>query len=208
MKIVSIKDAIAGINDGATIMVGGFLACGTPEPIIDALVEKGVKDLTLICNDTATPTTGIGKLVANNQVKKVIATHIGTNPITGQKMNDGTMEVELSPRSGGAGLGCVLTPTGVGTEVAEGKQVLNIDGKDYLLEKPLRADFALIGATIADEKGNLYFTATSKNFNTVMATAADVVIAGAELIVPVGDIQPENVAIPAIFVDYLVGGES
>ena len=206
MKIVSIKDAIAGINDGATIMVGGFLACGTPEPIIDALVEKGVKDLTLICNDTATPTTGIGKLVANNQVKKVIATHIGTNPITGQKMNDGTMEVELSPqgtlaeriRSGGAGLGGVLTPTGVGTEVAEGKQVLNIDGKDYLLEKPLRADFALIGATIADEKGNLYFTATSKNFNTVMATAADVVIAGAELIVPVGDIQPENVAIPAI----------
>ena len=158
MKIVSIKDAIAGINDGATIMVGGFLACGTPEPIIDALVEKGVKDLTLICNDTATPTTGIGKLVANNQVKKVIATHIGTNPITGQKMNDGTMEVELSPqgtlaeriRSGGAGLGGVLTPTGVGTEVAEGKQVLNIDGKDYLLEKPLRADFALVGATIAD----------------------------------------------------------
>ena len=144
MKIVSIKDAIAGINDGATIMVGGFLACGTPEPIIDALVEKGVKDLTLICNDTATPTTGIGKLVANNQVKKVIATHIGTNPITGQKMHDGTMEVELSPqgtlaeriRSGGAGLGGVLTPTGVGTEVAEGKQVLNIDGKDYLLEKP------------------------------------------------------------------------
>ena len=216
MKIVSIKDAIAGINDGATIMVGGFLACGTPEPIIDALVEKGVKDLTLICNDTATPTTGIGKLVANNQVKKVIATHIGTNPITGQKMNDGTMEVELSPqgtlaeriRSGGAGLGGVLTPTGVGTEVANGKQVIKIDGKDYLLEKPLRADFALIGATIADEKGNLYFTATSKNFNTVMATAADVVIAGADLIVPVGDIQPENVAVPAIFVDYLVGGES
>ena len=169
-----------------------------------------------MCNNTATPTTGIGKLVANNQVKKVIATHIGTNPITGQKMNDGTMEVELSPqgtlaeriRSGGAGLGGVLTPTGVGTEVANGKQVINIDGKDYLLEKPLRADFALIGATIADEKGNLYFTATSKNFNTVMATAADVVIAGADLIVPVGDIQPENVAVPAIFVDYLVGGES
>ena len=216
MKIVSIKDAIAGINDGATIMVGGFLACGTPEPIIDALVEKGVKDLTVICSDTATPTTGVGKLIANSQVKKVISSHIGTNPISGQKMKDGSMEVELSPqgtlveriRSGGAGLGGVLTPTGVGTEVADGKQVLNIEGKDYVLEKALKADFALIGATIADKKGNLYFTATSKNFNTVMATAADVVIAGAERIVPVGDIQPDQVTIPAIFVDYLVGGES
>lgn len=216
LKIVSIKDAISGINDGASIMVGGFLACGTPEPIIDALIEKGVKDLTIICNDTATPTTGVGKLVANNQVKRVISTHIGTNPITGQKMQDGSIEVELSPqgtlveriRSGGAGLGGVLTPTGVGTEVANGKQVLNIDGKDYILEKALKADFAIIGATIADEKGNLYMAATTKNFSTVMATAADVVIVGAERIVPVGEIQPDHVTVPAIFVDYLVGGES
>lgn len=214
MKIVSIEDAIANINDGATVMIGGFFACGTPDPLIDALIEKGVQDLTIICDDTDTPTTSIGKLIANDQVKKVITSHIGRNPLSGQKMQDGTMEVELCPqgtlaeriRSGGAGLGGVLTPTGVGTEVAEGKQVLNIDGKDYLLEKPLRADFALIGATIADEKGNLYFAATTRNFNTIMATAADIVIASTELIVPIGGIQPEHVAVPYIFVDYVVGG--
>lgn len=214
MKIVSIQEAISSINDGAVIMVGGFLGCGTPDTIIDALVEKGVKDLTIICDDTATPTAGVGKLVVNNQVKKAIVSHIGTNPIAGQKMQKGEIEIELVPqgtlaeriRSGGAGLGGVLTPTGVGTEVADGKEIINVDGRDYLLERPLKADFAIIEATIADQKGNLFFSATARNFNPLMATAADVVIAHAELIVPVGGIQPENVAVPAIFVDYLVGG--
>lgn len=214
MKIVSIQEAISSIHDNAVIMVGGFLGCGTPDPVIDALVEKGVKDLTIICDDTATPTTGAGKLIVSNQVKKAIVSHIGTNPVTGQKMQNGEIEVELVPqgtlaeriRSGGAGLGGVLTPTGIGTEVAKGKEIINVDGKDYLLEHPLKADFAIIEATIADEKGNLFFSATTRNFNPLMATAADIVIAHAELIVPVGGIQPENVVVPHIFVDYLVGG--
>lgn len=211
-KIVSMEEAISHIQDGMTIHIGGFLAVGTPETIITALIEKGVKDLTIIANDTAYPDRGIGRLVVNNQVKKVIASHIGTNPSTGQKMQSGEMEVELVPqgtlaervRAAGCGLGGVLTPTGLGTIVAEGKEIIKVDGKDYLLEKPLKADVALLGGTIVDEAGNVIFAKTTKNFNPLMGTAADLVIVEAEKIVKVGDMDPDHVMLSRIFVDYIV----
>ncbi len=215
MKKVSAAEAIANLNDGAVVMIGGFMSNGTPEILIDAILEKGVKNLTVIANDSGTPDTGIGRLVKEGAVSRLIASHIGLNPLTGQLMNEGKMEVQLVPqgtlaeqvRAGGAGLGGILTPTGLGTEIQNGKEVITVDGQQYLLEKPLRADFALIRASIADEKGNLFYKATTRNFNPLMATAADVVIAAAEEIVPVGEIQAESVATPGIFVDYLVGGE-
>lgn len=212
-KFKSLDEVLELIKDGQTIMVGGFLAVGTPEGLIDGIVKKGVKDITIICNDTGYPDRGVGKLVVNKQVKKVIASHVGTNPETGRQMNSGEMEVELCPqgslaeriRAGGAGLGGVLTPTGLGTVVAENKEVIKIDGKDYLLERPLKADIALIGASVADKKGNLWFNKATRNFNPLMATAADIVIVEAEKIVEVGEIEPENVMTPHIFVNYIVG---
>lgn len=212
MKKISIKDAANKIKDGATIMVGGFLASGSPKKILDAIAESGVKDLTLICNDTAFADIAHGKLITNKQVKKVIASHIGTNPSSNDLMNSGLMEIEFVPqgtlaeriRAYGAGLGGVLTPTGLGTVIADGKEVIEIDNKKYLLEKPLRADIALIGASIADTKGNLVYKGTSKNFNPLMATAADIVIAEAEELVEAGAINPETVHTPGIFVDFLV----
>ena len=155
-KLISVEEAVAKVKDGMTVMIGGFLSNGTPNAIVNALAQSEVKNLILIVNDTAYPDKGCGQLIANKQVKKVIVSHIGTNPCTSEQMNSGELEIEFSPqgtlaeriRSGGAGLGGVLTPTGIGTLVAEGKQVLNIDGKDYLLEKPLRADVALIGASV------------------------------------------------------------
>lgn len=211
-KKISLQDAIAKVKDGMTVMVGGFLAAGSPISILDALAESGVKDLTLICNDTAYPDVAHGKLITNKQVKKVIVSHVGTNPNTGAQMNSGELQVEFCPqgtlaeriRAAGAGLGGVLTTTGLGTIVADGKETVKVDGKEYLLEKPLRADIALIGATVADEIGNLVYVGTTKNFNPLMAAAADVVIAEAEKIVKVGDLAPETVHTPAIFVDYLV----
>lgn len=211
-KKISLQDAIAKVKDGMTVMVGGFLAAGSPISILDALAESGVKDLTLICNDTAYPDVAHGKLITNKQVKKVIVSHVGTNPNTGAQMNSGELQVEFCPqgtlaeriRAAGAGLGGVLTTTGLGTIVAEGKETVKVDGKEYLLEKPLRADIALIGATVADESGNLIYVGTTKNFNPLMAAAADVVIAEAEKIVKVGDLAPETVHTPAIFVDFLV----
>lgn len=215
MKQVSPQEAVASINDGAVIMIGGFMSNGTPEILIDALIEKNLKNLTIIANDGGTLDTGIGRLIKTGAVSRLIASHIGLNPLTGQLMNEGKMEVQLVPqgtlaeqiRSGGAGLGGVLTPTGLGTEIEAGKQVIDVDGKSFILEKPLKAEFALIRASIADEKGNLFYRATTRNFNPMMATAAETVIAAAEEIVPVGDIQAESVATPGIFVDFLVGGE-
>lgn len=212
-KFKSLDDVLNLIKDGQTIMVGGFLAVGTPEKLIDAIAKKGVKDLTIICNDTGYPDRGVGKLVINGQVKKVIASHIGTNPETGRRMNTGEMEVELCPqgslaeriRSGGAGLGGVLTPTGLGTVVAEGKPVIEVDGKPYLLEKPLRADIALVGGSVVDKKGNVWYNKATRNFNPLIATAADTVIVEAEKVVEVGEIEPENVMTPHIFVNYIVG---
>ena len=206
------EEAISHIKDGMTIHVGGFLACGTPESIVTALVEKGVKDLTIVCNDTAFVDKGVGRLIVNNQVKKVIASHIGTNPETGKKMQAGEIEVELVPqgtlaervRAAGYGLGGILTPTGVGTIVQEGKQVINVDGKDYLLEKPIKADVALILGTTVDEMGNVICAKTTKNFNPLMATAADLVIVEAAEIVPFGSLDPDNLDISRIFVNYIV----
>lgn len=213
-KIISIEEAISHVKDGMTIMVGGFLGCGNPHRIMDALVEKGVKDLTLICNDTSFPEIGVGKLIVNKQVKKLIASHVGTNPETGRQMNTGEMEVVLVPqgtlaeqvRCGGAGLAGFLTPTGVGTVVEEGKEKMVIDGKTYLLEKPLRADVALIAGYTVDKFGNIVYRGATRNFNHLMATAADVVIVEAENVVEVGEIDPNHVNTPGIFVDYIVNG--
>lgn len=210
-KTVTAEQAVSGIKDGAVIMFGGFLGCGTPEVLIDALLEKGVKDITVICNDTATPTTGVGRLVAAKRVRKVIASHIGTNPETGAQMNSGETEVELIPqgtlaeriRCAGYGLGGVLTPTGLGTEAEKGKEVIVSDGKSYLLEKPLKADFDILGASLADKSGNLFFKGTTKNFQPLMATAADTVIVYAEKLVETGEIDPDTVDTPGIFVDYI-----
>lgn len=213
-KRISPQQVADRIKDGDVVMIGGFLGCGTPEKVIDALVAKGVKNLTLICNDTATPEVGIGKLVVNKQAKKVIATHIGTNKETGRQMMAGETEVELVPqgtlaeqiRAGGYGLGGILTSTGVGTEVEKGKQVIEVDGKKYLLEKPMRADVALIYADVADEKGNLSYRGSTRNFNTLMASAADVVVVEAKKIVPTGELDPNAVIVPASFVNYIVEG--
>lgn len=215
MKIVSPQEAVAAINDGAVIMIGGFMSNGTPEVLIDALIEKDVKNLTVIANDGGTLETGIGRLIKHGSVSKLIASHIGLNPMVGQLMNEKKMEVQLVPqgtlaeqiRAGGAGLGGILTPTGLGTEIQMGKEIIDVEGEKFLLEKPLKADFALLRASLADEKGNLFYKATTRNFNPLMATAAKTVIAAAEEIIPVGDIQAEAIATPGIFVDYLVGGE-
>jgi acetate CoA/acetoacetate CoA-transferase alpha subunit len=211
-KQISIEEAVAQVKDGMTVMIGGFLACGSPHRIIDALVQKGVKDLTIIANDTGFIDKGIGKLVVNGQVKKVVATHIGTNKETGRLMNEGKMEVVLVPqgtlaeqiRAAGAGLGGVLTPIGIGTPVAEGKDQLVIDGKTYLLEKPVKADIALIAGTKVDVKGNVFYREATQNFNPLMATAADLVIVEAGEVVEAGGIDPHLVMTPGLFVDYIV----
>lgn len=211
-KLIGMDAAIAKINDGMNIMIGGFLGAGTPHKIVDALVESGVKNLTIICNDTAFEDKGLGKLIANKQVSKVITSHIGTNKSTIDQYNKKEIEVEFVPqgtlaervRCGGSGLGGVLTPTGVGTVAQEGKQVINLDGKDYLLEKALRADVAILGASICDEDGNLFHRGTTQNFNPLMAMAADLVIAEAQKIVKTGEIPMESVHTQAIFVDYVV----
>jgi len=214
-KQIDAKQAVEMVKDGMTVMIGGFLSNGTPEILVDALIEKGVKDLTVIANDTGLQGTGISKLVAAGALKKVIVSHIGTNPQTGTMMNEGTLEVDLVPqgtlaervRAGGSGLGGVLTKTGLGTLVAEGKQTVTVDGEEYLLEKPLHADVALIRGSIVDERGNVFYKGTTRNFNSLMAMAADTVIVATPSIVPVGEIPGENVGTPAIFVDYIVGGE-
>ena len=191
-------------------MIGGFLRCGTPARIVDELLKNDVYDLTLIANDTCIPQAGRGKLVVDKRIKKAIVAHIGTNPETGRQMNAGEIEVELVPmgtlveriRAAGAGLGGVLTPTGVGTVIEEGKTVMEIDGKKYLFEKPLKADYAIIYATKADKYGNLFLHGTTRNFNTVMATAADVVIVEAEELSE-EPLNPDEVTIPGVFVDYI-----
>lgn len=212
MKTIITADAAARlIVSGATVAIGGFLGVGTPESIISALVKQSVMKLTIIGNDTSFIDKGIGRLVAGHQADKVIVSHIGTNPETGRQMNAGELIVDLVPqgtlaerlRCGGAGLGGVLTPTGLGTVVADNKQVIMIDGKEYLLEKALRADVALIRAAKADKSGNLVCRRSSRNFNPIMAMAADIVIAEVDEIVEPGAIDPDHVMIPGIFIDYL-----
>jgi acetate CoA/acetoacetate CoA-transferase alpha subunit len=212
MKTTTLEGAVALIPNGASLMIGGFMAVGTPERLVDELIRQGKRDLTVIANDTAMPGRGIGKLIGAKLVRKVIASHIGLNPETQKKMLAGEIEVELVPqgtlieriRAAGYGLGGILTPTGVGTVVEEGKRKLEVDGRAYLLEKPLAADFALVEAFLADYLGNLTYALTARNFNPVIAMAAKTVIVDAEHVVPVGMIPPDHVMTPAPLVDYLV----
>ena len=209
-KTITAKEAISMIDDGSTIMIGGFLSCGTPDVLVDELVNQGKKDLTLVSNDTSYPNVDRGKLICNKMVKKVITTHIGTNPETGRQMHDKELEVELIPmgtfnekiRAKGAGLGGILTQTGVGTIIEENKEVMEIDGKRFIFEKPLGADFALIYGTKVDKYGNIAYYGTTRNTNTVMATAADTVIVQADEFVDCLD--PNDVIVPGLFVDYIV----
>src|SRR6476659_8316500 len=212
MQTTTLESAVAQIADGASLMIGGFMGVGTPERIVDELVRQRKRDLTVIANDTALPGVGIGKLITAKLVCKVIASHIGLNPETQQKMLAGEMEVELVPqgtlieriRAAGHGLGGVLTPTGVGTVVEEGKRKLDVDGREYLVETALSADFALVQAFLADYLGNLTYALTARNFNPVIAMAARTVIVDAEHVVPVGMISPDHVMTPAPLVDYLI----
>ena len=211
-KVRKLEEALNGVHDGMSVMIGGFLAVGTPLALVDELVKKQVKELTVIANDTAMPERGIGKLIVNRQVKKAIVSHIGTNPETGRQLLAGELEVELTPqgtlaekiRAGGSGLGGVLTPTGVGTIVEAGKQKIKVNNRDYLLELPLRSDVALIYAHKADKAGNLVFRRSARNFNPVMAMAADLVVAQVGEVVEVGAIDPDEVMVPGIVVDYIV----
>ena len=213
-KVISLEKAISLVKDGDTIMVGGFMANGTPEKLLDALVASGKKDLTLICNDTATPEKGVGKLVVTKQFKKIIATHIGLNKETGRQMSAGETEVDLVPqgtlaeriRAAGFGLGGVLTPTAIGTLVEEGKEKITVDGKVYLLEKPLSADVALLYAHKADKAGNLVYKGSQNNFNNVMAAGAKVTIVEAGELVDIGKLDPNTVMTPGVFVNYIVDG--
>jgi len=212
MKTVSLDQAVAMIPDGASVMVGGFMGVGTPERMIDEIVRQGKRGLTVIANDTASPNLGIGKLVRAKLLRKAIVSHIGLNPETQQQMMSQSLEVELVPqgtlieriRAAGFGLGGILTPTGVGTLAAEGKRQIELDGKSYLIEAALTADFALVHAFLADYLGNLAYALTARNFNPVIAMAGKTVITDADHIVPVGVIAPDHVITPAPVVDYLI----
>ena len=211
-KQLSLEDVKNHLWDGMTIMFGGFMGIGTPARLVQAILDSGVKDLTIIGNDTAFVETGVGPLITNNRVKKVITSHIGTNPETGKKMIAGEIEVELVPqgtlaeriRAAGAGLGGVLTPTGLGTIVEEGKQKIAVNGQEYLLELPLQADLAIVEAKTADKLGNLVYELSAQNFNPLVALAAKKVIVEAGNVVEVGEISPDAATTPAALVDYIV----
>ena len=200
-KLMTLQDATGFFRDGMTIMVGGFMGIGTPSRLVEALLESGVRDLTLIANDTAFVDTGIGPLIVNGRVRKLIASHIGTNPETGRRMISGEMDVVLVPqgtlieqiRCGGAGLGGFLTPTGVGTVVEEGKQTLTLDGKTWLLERPLRADLALIRAHLS-----------ARNFNPLIALAADITLVEPDELVETGELQPDHIVTPGAVIDHII----
>ncbi|MCD8232178.1 MAG: CoA transferase subunit A [Clostridiales bacterium] len=216
-KVISAKEAGALVKDGDTVLIGGFMTNGTAKSIVN---EVTAKDLTVVCNDAGFQNEGTGRLLANHQIKRLIATHVGLNKECGQQYNAGELDLKLQPqgtlaeqiRAGGAGLGGFLTPTGIGTIVAdstspttlEGKQVIELDGKEYLLEKAIRGNVAIIQGYVADESGNVRYKDSTRNFNIPMASAADIVIVEVEKIVPAGEIGPNYVETPHIFVDYLV----
>lgn len=210
-KRITLEDALNKVKSDSVVMVGGFLGVGTPQRLIDALVKRDIRGLTLICNDTAMPDKGVGKMVVAGQFSKIYTSHIGTNKETGRQMMEGVTEVILVPqgtlaeqiRAAGYGLGGILTKTGLGTEVEKGKQILEVDGEYYLLEKPIKADVALIYADIADEKGNLTYRGATRNFNPLMASAADITIVETKKIVPIGSLDPNDVVVPAAFVDFI-----
>lgn len=211
-KLITLQDATGFFRDGMTIMVGGFMGVGTPPRLVEALLESGVRDLTLIANDTAFVDTGIGPLIVNGRVSKVIASHIGTNPETGRRMIAGEMDVQLVPqgtlieqiRCGGAGLGGFLTPTGVGTIVEDGKQTITLEGKTWLLERPLRADLALIRAHRSDMLGNLTYQLSARNFNPLIALAADITLVEPDEMVETGELQPDRIVTPGAVIDHIV----
>ena len=211
-KVIPIKEAVGKIGDGAVLMIGGFMANGSAEKIIDALVEKKVKNLTIICNDSGFVDKGVGKLIVAKQCKKLIASHIGLNKETGRQMTEGELEVNLVPqgtlveqiRAAGYGLGGVLTQTGIGTLIEEGKQKVDVDGVTYLLEKPLRADFAIIFGSVVDKNGNIAYHGSTNNFNNVMASAAKTTIVEAARVVEIGELDPNAVSTPSVFVSYIV----
>ena len=228
-KIITAAQAAEMIKDGSSVLLGGFMANGTSDAIVSALVDRNAKDLTVYCNDGGwgpqfdengnekVAPQGNGKLIKARCVSKLVATHIGLNKQVAEQMNAGELQVELLPqgsmaemiRAGGAGLGGVITPTGVGTDIAQSeftKQEMTLDGKDYLLMAPIHADFAVLRGSIVDKKGNVFYKGTTKNFQTVMATAADTVIVEAEKLVEVGELDPDYVMTPYIFVDYIVVG--
>lgn len=214
-KLIRPKDLKPLFKNGMSLMIGGFLDCGTPDEIIDMLIDWNIKDLTIICNDTGFIDKGIGKLVVNRQIKKVIASHIGTNSETGNKMLSGEINVELSPqgtlveriRAAGSGLGGVLTKTGIGTIVEKGKEKIKVNGEDYLLETPIKADVALIDGTKVDGFGNVFYKGTTKNFNPYMAMAAETVVVEAEHFIKNDALNPEMIMTPGTLVNHIVKKE-
>lgn len=214
-KVVSKNEALKAVYDGCTLMVGGFAATGAPNGLLEAIRQKGTKQMTLVCNDTGLPDIGVGSLVVNKQFKKAIVSHIGFNPAAVHQYEVGELEVELVPqgtlveriRCGGFGLGGVLTPTGIGTEVAEGKQILEIQGESYILELPIKADVAIVRVSKADTLGNVVFHGTNVSHSKMMLTAADITIVEADEIVEAGFFEPDFVHMPSIFVDYVVQRE-
>lgn len=213
-KLVSIKEAIDMIKDGDTLMVGGFLGIGSPDKITDALVESDKGNFTLIGNDTSFVDRGVGKMVVAKKFKRIFASHIGTNKETGRQMSENETEVNLVPqgtlieqvRAGAYGLGGILTPTGVGTNVEKGKQKITIDGKEYLLELAKRGNVSLIFANIADKAGNLKYHGSTLNYNVAMAGASDITIVYAEKVVECGEISQDDIKVPGVLVDYIVDG--
>lgn len=211
-KIIDRETFRAMLKDNMTIMFGGFMTVGTSDVLIDEILKSGIKGIIAISNDAGYEDKGIGKLIKNGQVKKLFTSHIGLNPLAGKMMSEGTLEIELNPqgtlaeriRSAGAGLGGVLTPTGIGTDVEKGKQIVEVCGKKYILEEPLKADLAIIRGSVVDKLGNVVYAKTARNFNPIMATAADTVVVGADEIVEIGSLDPERIITPHIFVDYIV----
>lgn len=214
-KITTMERAMALINDGTALMYGGFGGIGNPPGLIQGILDKGVKDLVLIGNDAAFPEVGIGRVVAAGRARKLIASHIGSNPAAGTLMSAGKLEVEFSPqgtlaeriRAAGVGLGGVLIDVGLGTIAEEGKRKIEADGRTYLLETPLGADVAIVSAKKADPFGNLVFDKTARNFNPLVAMAGRITIAEAEEIVPLGSLNPEEIVTPGVFVDWIVPGK-
>lgn len=214
-KVINLDNVLDYVRDGDVIAIGGFLNNGNPFKLTKALAEAGIKDLTLISNDTGfTDTEGIGELVQNQQFSRIITSHIGTNKETGRQMNEGITIVELTPqgtiaeslRAGAFGLGGFLTPTGIGTQVAEGKEVHKVEGKEYLLEYPIKADVALVFADKADKFGNLTYTGSENNFNHIMAANAKTTIVEARQVVEIGEIDQNAVVTPGVYIDYIVNG--
>ncbi len=211
-EILTPQQAASKLKDGMTVMVGGFMTVGTPEGLVNAIAESGVKNLTIICNDAGLPEKGVGKLIENGQVSRLIASHIGLNRIAGEKMNSGEMEVELIPqgtlaeqiRAAGAGLGGVLTRTGLNTLVEKNKQKVMVSGEEFLLEKPLKADVALVKSSITDVFGNTSFNKTTANFNPAMATAAEMVFVEPDMLTEPDEVDPRLFTLPSVLIDYIV----